>query len=171
MSFTQRVSLEHGLLPAPPHAAVEIPRVMVLGTDSAEVRFLRRVLDVAGYWVDGKTVSSESLRLPLGALKTLFGARSIELLVLDGAGEPQLAARLLELIRQYYPALPIILIATRDAEVRSEARRVAVDIVLDAPVTIAALRRAARELAPMFPEPRADINEQPRKGLSFPHIS
>jgi hypothetical protein len=168
MITAQRVSLEHGLPPNLPRAAVEIPRVLVIGTGAAEVRLLQRVLQVAGYWVDGKTVSSESLR-PHGALKGLFGVRSIELLVLDGAGEPELADRLLESIRRYYPALPIILIATRDAEVRKEARRVAVDIVLDAPLTIAALRRAARQLAPRFPESRADGREQSIGWQSFPH--
>jgi hypothetical protein len=80
-------------------------------------------------------------------------------LVLDGAREPDVALRLLDLIRQFAPSLPIVLIAGPDSALRNEAKRLAVDIVVDAPVTIAALRRAARELAPVFPEPHSDRSQ------------
>ena len=160
MISTQRVSLEHGPeVTRPPYATIEIPRVMVVGTDSGEVRFIQRVLEVAGYWVDSRTLSPQSFEPPRAALKGLFGTRSIEFLVLDGAGEPEAMARLLDLIRQFSSDLPIVLIAGPDAALRREAKRVAVDIVIDAPATTAALRRAARELAPLFPEPRADDGE------------
>jgi hypothetical protein len=160
MISTQRVSLEHSAeIVRPPHAAVEIPRVMVVGADSSEVRFIQRVLEVAGYWVDARTLDSQSSARSSAAMKSLFGTRSIEFLVLDGAREPEVALRLLDLIRQYASALPIILIAGPDSVLRREARRLAVDVVIDAPVTVAALRRAARELAPMFPELHSDESQ------------
>jgi hypothetical protein len=160
MISTQRVSIEHSSeATRPPYAAIDVPRVMVVGTDSGEVRFIQRVLEVAGYWVDSRTISPQSVTTSRAALKGLFGTCSIEFLVLDGAGEPEVAAQLLDLIRQFSSDLPIVLIAGPDAALRREAKRVAVDIVIDAPATIAALRRAARELAPLFPEPRADDGE------------
>jgi hypothetical protein len=66
--------------------------------------------------------------------------------------DPELAACLLHLIREACPVLPIILVAGNDCRLQSEAKRLAVDIVLEAPVTIGDLRRAAQELAPRIPE-------------------
>ena len=161
MISTQRFSLQRNPRPTmPPYAAFEMPRVLVLGSSSIEVGFLQRVLEVAGYWVDSATVGTASLERSPAALNGLFGTRSIELLVLDGAGEPELAVRVLNSIREAHPALPIILIAGTDPEVRTEATRLGVDIVLDALATIAGLWRAAQELASLFPEPRSGKSDQ-----------
>ena len=168
MISTQRFSLQRNPRPTmPPYAAFEMPRVLVIGSNSSEVRFLQRLLEVGGYWVDSATIGMASLVQSSAAVSGLFRSRSIELLVLDGAGEPELAVRLLNSIRETYPALPIILIAGSDPEVRKEARRLGIDIVLDAPATIADLRRAAQELAPLFPEPspgRSDRTTAGRRG-------
>ncbi len=80
----------------------------------------------------------------------------VELVVVQGVHEPAVTAALLGAIREVYPVLPIILIQGGDAELRKEAERLGVDLVLSAPVAAAELRLAALDLSPSAPEVEAD---------------
>ncbi len=127
----------------------ESTTAMVAADNDFELRFLRRAMKSAGYEVLSSKVGVQLTRELRRRIGKTLKHNPVELLVLRTAHRPWVAVALLEVIRESYATLPIILIIDGAPELESEARRLAVDVVLDAPVTAEQLWRAARDLAPL----------------------
>jgi DNA-binding response OmpR family regulator len=130
-------------LEAPPgldatHVLVAAETTIASSTLAAELR------------ADGYVATTCPHRDVVGYLRT---HKTIELLVLDGAKAPSTASALLDTLRATNWMVPIILIAGRDRELRAEADRLGVEAVLDAPLRLGELRRAAARIAPVVREP------------------
>jgi CheY-like chemotaxis protein len=125
--------------------ALEGPSAMIAGRDEESVRVVRRTLEAAGYRV---TVAPAGPRL----LRSVRRVAGLELLVLDGTEQPWPALALAEAVRRAHPTLPVIFIADIDAEVRAEARRLDINVLLSRPIDPRQLRRAAADVAPLVPE-------------------
>lgn len=125
---------------------LDTTHALVATDQAASASAIAAVLRAAGYNV---TVIGEATRV----VAQLRGGRSsTELLVLDGTERPWVTAAILNGLRYANWALPIILIAGADRELRTEAKRLGVDAVLDAPLDPEQLRHTATRLAPIVPE-------------------
>ena len=155
LSARTSIDLRHQLR-APLHIALEPTHALVAGDSETELRFIRDVLEAARYQVlttrAGMELTSD-LRRRVGGV---FSSKPVELVVVQSVHESAVAASLLGAIREVYPVLPIILIQGGDAELRREAERLGVDVILNGPPVAAELRRAALELSPSAPEVEAD---------------
>jgi CheY-like chemotaxis protein len=124
---------------------LDLPRVLVAGASSGASADLARVLRGAGYVVS-TTLSGANV------LRDLRSQMSIELLVLDGSETPRVAVEVIEAVRTFNFALPIILIAKPEAGLLAEAERHGVEAILHAPVVAEEIRRAATTIVPIVPE-------------------
>jgi CheY-like chemotaxis protein len=117
--------------------------VLVAAEQSSTADTIAAVLRAAGYSVATATSPTRA------AARVRSAGSPTELLVLDGCDRPWAAAAFLDALRDASSAVPIILIAGQDAELRAEAERVGVDVVLDAPFDSDRLLTAAMKLVPV----------------------
>jgi len=129
---------------------LDLPRVLVAAATSSASAKVARMLGDAGYVVSTTLVGANVPR----DLRTQVG---IELLVLDGSETPWVAAEIIGAVRAVNWALPIILIAGPDPDLRAEAQRQGVEAILEAPVVAEELRRVATTMAPIVPEAELDL--------------
>jgi hypothetical protein len=90
-------------------------------------------------------------------LRGLRNQKGIELLVLDGSERPWIVGATIAAVRAKNWALPIILIARPNDELRAEATRLGVEAFLEAPVTTQEIRRVAMQLVPAVPDVAFDL--------------
>jgi DNA-binding response OmpR family regulator len=126
---------------------------MVAADSERSSRSLQHALRSAGYQVTPVKMGPGIMRDLRRRVDKTLRTSPVELLVLDGSERPWVALALVDVVRSVYPSLPIIFVSRLDPEMRAEARRLDVDLIIDAPPDLGELRRAALELAPLVPEP------------------
>jgi CheY-like chemotaxis protein len=121
-------------------AGVETPHVLVAADTTIASSTIAAALRGAGYEVAACPYDE--------VVSHLRTRKSIELLVLDGTATPWVASALLEAVRATEWTLPILLVAGRNPDLRAEAERLGVEAVIDAPLELSELLRAADRIAP-----------------------
>jgi CheY-like chemotaxis protein len=125
----------------------DLPRVLVAEGTTTASPSVAQALRAMGYVVSTTQAGTEALR-------DLRRQDAIELLVVDASGEPQSVGMFIEAVRSDHWALPILLIAGADRELRAEAERLGVEAVLEGPVTALDVGRAATKILPV---PEVDL--------------
>lgn len=126
------------------------PRVLVAAATSAASGTIAQALRDAGYVVSMTLAGADVLR-------ALRSESAIELLVLDCSEPPWAVGSIIDSVRAFNWALPIVLIALPDHELRAEAERLGVEAILEAPVAMDDLRRVATKIVPLVPEVDFDL--------------
>ena len=142
-----------------PHYSASATQVMIAGDDIERVKNIQTALAQRGYLVTAEKAQPRLLATLETLAKNLSNRSAAELLIVECSNQPWIILSLVEKVRKVYPALPIILITQLDPEIRAEARRLAVDIMMTFPADTTYICQAATKLAPLIPE----VEEQQRK--------
>ena len=140
-----------------PFLSISPTSVIVAGNDDLLVRRIRMSMIETGYDVTTAKVNPSFTDRVDRVMEGSTTRPPAELLVVECSRDPWTALSQVEILRTRHPFLPVILIGELTPEVRREARRLGVDVMMQSPPDIASLRIAANALAPVITEVEIDM--------------
>ena len=128
----------------------DLPRILIAAATTTSSVTIAHALSDAGYFVRTALTRRDLLR-------DLRTQEAIELLVIDGSEEHWMEESIIESVRAINWALPIVLISKPDPQLRAEAERQGVEAILETPVAVEEICRAAANIVPVVPEVELDL--------------
>jgi DNA-binding response OmpR family regulator len=130
---------------------------IVIGDDDLLVRRIHMLMKETGYEVTTAKVQQGLTDRVDRLMEGSMTRNPVELMIVECTQDPWTALSQVETIRERHPFLPVILIGDLTPDVRSEARRVGVDVMMVSPPDFSSLRIAANALAPVITELETEL--------------